>query len=229
MVLEAVCALLGEKQDWAAAKVVMVDVGFIDRLKNYDKDNIPDGYLRKLRIQTNKPEFEPNHIGKQSLACKSLCLWARAIDKYAKVAKVVGPKKKKVAELMSQLDAKKGQLRIKEEELNKVKEKVAKLQADCDETMQKKKQLEDDIEKTKNRLIAAEKLTSLLSDEGVRWEQQIKEIDITIKELVGNVFMSACSMNYCGPFTIKYREKLEQDWLENLKEYNIPLSENYNL
>lgn len=77
----------------------MVDVGFIDRLKNYDKDSIPESYLRKLRIHTKKPEFEPSYIGQKSMACKSLCMWCVAIDKYAEVAKIVGPKKKKVAEL----------------------------------------------------------------------------------------------------------------------------------
>lgn len=37
---------------------------------------------------------------------------------------------------------------------------------------------------------------------------------MTVKELVGNVFMSASAMNYCGPFTIKYRENLDKKWLD---------------
>jgi dynein heavy chain len=40
-----------------------------------------------------------------------------------------------------------------------------------------KNKLEDDINKTKSRLIAAEKLTQLLADEGVRWTEEIKTID----------------------------------------------------
>lgn len=42
----------------------MIDIGFIDRLKNYDRDNIPDKYLNKLRVYTTKPEFEPNLMEK---------------------------------------------------------------------------------------------------------------------------------------------------------------------
>ena len=40
-----------------------------------------------------------------------------------------------------------------------------------------KKKLEKDIETTKNRLIAAEKLTELLAEEGVRWGEEITTID----------------------------------------------------
>ena len=134
-------------------------MGFIDKLKNFDKNNVPDTVLRKLRLSINKPEFDPFNIGKVSMACKSLCLWARAIDNYSKISKVVEPKKKKVAEMQAKLDVKLKELRIKEEELDKVKQKVTKLEKECNETVAFKKKLEKDIATTNNRLIAAKKLT----------------------------------------------------------------------
>ena len=137
----------------------MVDMGFIDKLKNFDKNNVPDTVLRKLRLSINKPEFDPFNIGKVSMACKSLCLWARAIDNYSKISRVVEPKKKKVAEMQAKLDVKLKELRIKEEELDKVKQKVTKLEKECNETVAFKKKLEKDIATTNNRLIAAKKLT----------------------------------------------------------------------
>lgn len=54
MVMEAVCVLLGEKTEWAAIKVVMMELNFLDRLKNYDKNNISDNILKKLRTYTKK-------------------------------------------------------------------------------------------------------------------------------------------------------------------------------
>ena len=156
-------------------------MGFIDKLKNFDKNNVPDTVLRKLRLSINKPEFDPYNIGKVSMACKSLCLWARAIDNYSKISKVVEPKKKKVAEMQAKLDVKLKELRIKEEELDKVKQKVTKLEKECNETVAFKKKLEKDIATTNNRLIAAEKLTELLSDEGVRWGEEIQTIDKQIE------------------------------------------------
>jgi len=72
-------------------------------------------------------------------------------------------------------------LRIKEEELDKVKQKVTKLEKECNEIVAFKKKLEKDIATTNKRLIAAEKLTDLLSDEGVRWGEEIQTIDKQIE------------------------------------------------
>lgn len=50
MVMEAVLTLLGEKTDWDTAKKQMVDLAtFVDKLKNYPKDNISEKTLGKLR------------------------------------------------------------------------------------------------------------------------------------------------------------------------------------
>lgn len=55
MVLEAVCILLEETATWDSAKKVMMEMGFLDRLKTYDRNKIPPEVLRKLRVLTNKP------------------------------------------------------------------------------------------------------------------------------------------------------------------------------
>lgn len=72
-------------------------MGFLDRLKSYDRNNIQPATLKKLRVLTTKPEFDPNDIGKKSMACKSLSMWCKAMDNYSKIAKEVEPKKRKVA------------------------------------------------------------------------------------------------------------------------------------
>ena len=115
--LEAVCILLGEKTDWNSAKSVMMSIDFMERLLKYDKNNVSDLTLRKLRQLTNKPEFDPVNVGQKSSACKGLCMWCRAIDNYSKVNKEVEPKKKKVADMMSKLDVKNKELKQKQDEL----------------------------------------------------------------------------------------------------------------
>lgn len=87
--------LLHSRQDWASAKLVLGDTNFLKKLQDYDKDNIPDSMLKKLKRYIDDPQFVPQLIEATSKACKSLCLWVRAIDTYAKVFRVVEPKKKK--------------------------------------------------------------------------------------------------------------------------------------
>lgn len=67
----------------------MTDMGFLDRLKQYDRNSLADKQplLKKLRLVTRKPEFDVEEIGKKSVACKSLAMWAKAMDNYAKISK----------------------------------------------------------------------------------------------------------------------------------------------
>lgn len=74
-----------------------MDMNFLDRLRNYDKNNISEATVRKLRTYTTRTQFEPNFVGSKNLASKSLCMWCIAMDKFQKVSKQVEPKKKKLA------------------------------------------------------------------------------------------------------------------------------------
>ena len=43
------CVLRGEKPDWDTAKKVLGEPNFMRSLLEFDKDNIPDSVIRKLR------------------------------------------------------------------------------------------------------------------------------------------------------------------------------------
>lgn len=53
-------------------------------------------------------------VGQKNAAAKSLCVWCRAIDNYAKVAKEVEPKKQKLAEMQKIFDEKNKDLFMKQ-------------------------------------------------------------------------------------------------------------------
>ena len=77
----------------------MTDLSFLDRLRQYNKDtlNQKERMLKQLRQVTKRPQFDIEDIGKKSVACKSLAMWVKAMDNYARISKDVEPKKKKVA------------------------------------------------------------------------------------------------------------------------------------
>ena len=49
MGVQAVCVLRGERPDWDTAKRILGEPSFMRSLLDFDKDNIPDSYIRKLR------------------------------------------------------------------------------------------------------------------------------------------------------------------------------------
>ena len=62
---------------------------------DYDKDNISDTMIKKLKVYIQNPAFVPEAVEKVSKACRSMCMWVRAMDLYARVFRTVEPKKKK--------------------------------------------------------------------------------------------------------------------------------------
>ena len=148
---------------------------------------------------------------------------------YSEVAKKVAPKKARVEELTRELEADKKILKVKEDKLNQVKSSVAKLKKESEDMQKEQYELITKQELTKDRLERAEKLTYLLEDEGKRWAITVKELEIELTNLVGDVFLSAACISYCGPFTGIFRQQLQTDWHEKAISYKIPLSENVNV
>lgn len=90
---------------------------FIGKLKNYNKDNIKESLLKKLKKYTTDPRFEPANIAKKSNACKSMCMWARALDSYAAVMKIIKPKQAALGKAEGELKGAQDELRSKQQAL----------------------------------------------------------------------------------------------------------------
>ena len=71
IVMEAVMILRQSEPSWAEAKRQLGDPNFINSLKEFDKDNIPDKVLRKINKYTSEPDFTPEKVGTVSGAAKS--------------------------------------------------------------------------------------------------------------------------------------------------------------
>merc|ERR1712127_582696 len=112
---------------WTPAKKELLgDMKFLQRLKDYDKDNIPKKTIKILRKNyVNNPEFEPERIKRASVAAYGLCKWINAMESYDRVAKVVEPKRQKLAsseielkETMDTLGLKQSELKVVQDELS---------------------------------------------------------------------------------------------------------------
>ena len=230
IVMEAVCVMLGEKESWDVAKKLLGKVDFMDQLQNYDKDNIAESKLKKLRkVYIPMDEFQPENVQKVSKAGLGLCLWCRAMDVYADVAKTVGPKRAKLEEMNKKLAAANADLAVKQAQLKEVQDKVASLRELCDETVAQKDQLQSDTDQTAARLVRAEKLTSGLNSEGARWRESIISLSQEKIDLIGDCFLSCACVSYYGGFTGSYRDDLIEKWLTFAAEVEIPASKKFSL
>ena len=87
-----------------------------------------DRILKKIGTYCAQPDFQPEIIGRVSLAAKSLCMWVRAMEVYGRIYRVVEPKKQRLAQATSQLQEKQAVLADAKAKLKEVGQKCLKLQ-----------------------------------------------------------------------------------------------------
>ena len=227
--MEAVCTLLGRKPDWDNSKKLLGEADFMEQLLNFDKDNIDPKRIKGLQKYIAMEDFTAETVGRVSKAAKGLCMWARAMDVYARVAKEVEPKKAKLAEANSQLDTAMTTLNAKKANLKEVQDKVAVLQQQLDGALAEQKSLSDQADLCQARLDRSGKLTSALGDEQVNWTRESEILTVKLEQLVGNVFLGSACVAYIGPFTGLYRKQIMAEWVETSKELGLPTADIFDL
>ena len=227
--MEAVCVLLGKKADWDTSKKLLGESNFMEQLLNFDKDNIDPKRIKSLQKYISMEDFTPETVGKVSAAAKGLCMWAKAMDVYARVAKEVAPKKAKLAEANGQLDSAMATLNEKKANLQAVQDKVAALEDQLKGALEEKKNLSDQADLCQARLTRSGKLTSALGDEQVNWTNLSASLAVQLEKLVGDVFLGSACVAYMGPFTGIYRKQIISAWVEQAQEMALPIQDVFSL
>ena len=115
-VAEACMVLLKEKNsDWASFQKVMAAPGFLKRLQDYDKDNVPKQIISKLEVIIAKKMNQMEQLAGASKACYSIGLWATAIKDYYYAMLKVRPLQEKQDKAIAELNAANALLKDKED------------------------------------------------------------------------------------------------------------------
>merc|ERR1711871_18260 len=223
--LEAVMILFRLKTDWATAKKKISEANFLQQVKAYDKDNVPESIVKKIAKYVSKADFAPEAFKAVSSAAGALWVWVHAIYIYCGVAKEVEPKRKKLKKAEQSLAVKQAALAKAQEELAEVKAKVAKLKEQYDGSVGEKEALREEAEDLQNKLERADQLVNGLSGEYTRWQNSIAGLEQNLTDLTGDCLAAAAVLSYCGPFDADYREGLLSSWMGNIAAKEIPHTE----
>ena len=229
VVMEAVCLLLQQPTSWDSARRVLGQPDFMKQLLNYDKDNIDDKTLSALKRFTLNPEFVPENVENVSKAAKGLCMWVRAVDTYAGVAKEVEPKRKRLKEADELLQVAQSSLAEKQAQLESVVEKVRQLEEQLAQAQSDQKQLQDEADLCEARVARAAKLTSALGAEQVEWMRAIRALDEKLVKSVGDVMLSSACVTYFGPFNAQYRQRFVRQAHAACIKYSLDVSDSFSL
>ncbi|KAM9717113.1 dynein axonemal heavy chain 2 [Menidia menidia] len=223
-VMQAVMTLLGKEPTWAEAKRQLGESSFIKSLVYFDKDNISDRVLKKIGQYCRQPDFQPEIIGKVSLAAKSLCMWVRAMEVYGRIFREVEPKRALLNTAMSQLAEKQAALAEAQSKLREVADKLDQLKKQHSEKLAMKETLRQKSDDMEVKLDRAGKLVTGLAGERVRWEERVAGLEENMGYLVGDCLLAASFLSYMGPFLSNYREELLAIWMKEVLDSQIPCS-----
>uniref|UniRef100_A0A5K3F3Z0 Dynein heavy chain 7, axonemal n=1 Tax=Mesocestoides corti TaxID=53468 RepID=A0A5K3F3Z0_MESCO len=245
LVMEAVCVLKGVKPDkvndpsgsgrklddfWGPSKRLLGDMKFLEHLKTYDKDNIPEQIIKTIRDKyIPNPDFKPERIAVASTAAEGLCKWVIAIDAYDKVAKIVAPKKVALAKAMEEYNIAMEALNKKRAALKVVQDRLQALTDELTANKQKKIDLENKVDMCTKKLERAEQLIGGLGGEKQRWTDNAKALGEQYVTLTGDVLVSSGVVAYLGAFTPSFRAEQAADWLAGIKKSVIPCSGEFSL
>ncbi|KAA6382715.1 MAG: putative dynein heavy chain, partial [Streblomastix strix] len=228
-VMNAVCTLMGKKPDWDNARQLLSQTNFIQMLINYDITEITDAVDRKMRPFIEDPDFKPEKVESVSKAAANICQWIVAIVEFARVSKIIEPKKQAAKVAQEKLNDLQEKLAVKQKQLQDVEDALATMQANFDAKRKESAETETMIAQTERRFTNATRLVAALGDEGVRWNASLALGKSQKKFVLGDSILSAACLSYIGPYTAQYRQDLINDWLESCDELDIPVSQNFNL
>uniref|UniRef100_A0A8C8SM12 Dynein axonemal heavy chain 2 n=1 Tax=Pelusios castaneus TaxID=367368 RepID=A0A8C8SM12_9SAUR len=224
-VMQAVMILRGNEPTWAEAKRQLGEPNFIKQLINFDKDNISDKVLKKISGYCAQPDFQPDIIGRVSLAAKSLCMWVRAMEMYGRIYRVVEPKRARMNAAMAQLAEKQASQAEAQEKLREVAEKLERLKQEYEEKLAQKDDLRKRSEEMEIKLDRADKLVSGLAGEKARWEETVQGLEEDLGYVVGDCLLAAAFLSYMGPFLSSYRDEIVSHiWMKQIRELEVPCS-----
>jgi dynein heavy chain, axonemal len=95
---------------------------------NYDKDNIPDALVAKIKPMMEKEELSEAKVKSASGALVAVRIWILAMITYHEVLKIVGPKKAIAAEMGAKLAIVQKDLGEKQAQVREINAKLDKLQ-----------------------------------------------------------------------------------------------------
>ncbi|XP_077022232.1 dynein axonemal heavy chain 17 isoform X3 [Tamandua tetradactyla] len=225
MILTAPEGKIPKDKSWKAAKIMMGKVDtFLDSLKRFDKEHIPEACLKAFKPYQGNPTFDPEFIRSKSTAAAGLCSWCINIVRFYEVYCDVAPKRQALEEANAELAE-------AQEKLTRIKNKIAELNANLsnltsafERATAEKIKCQQEADATNRVISLANRLVGGLASENVRWAESVENFRKQGVTLCGDVLLISAFVSYVGYFTKKYRNELmEKFWIPYIHKLKVPI------
>lgn len=217
------------KTTWSESTKMMSDTSFLKKIREFKKDAIDAETIDLLQPYFRYPNYT---IEAALLACgqvAGLLKWTRAMSDFYKVNVNVIPLKADLAKkeaLLERASQELFQLEVAQKEAEKMVEQAEKEFSVANVALMVVK---DAASLLQSKLDAAHAMITGLSEERIRWTDQIEVFKDEINRLVGDALILDGFLSYTGPFNQEFRAMMQVTWQNELKKRGIPFTESINV
>lgn len=243
MVMSSVCIMMGIKPEskmdpatqkkvtsfQGAAKLMMSDMGFLDKLLGYNKEGITEELIKKVKPYIENERYVPEQLKSNNIVASNMAQWVIAMDKFYHVNLIVIPKKAQLAVAEAEFNEVNAKLNIKKAELKKVQDQVDALRKQLKQAQDEKQYLQDKVADVTARLEKATKLIGGLGAQKELWLSNSEKLSDTYINLTGDVLISSGLIAYLGAFNSVLRDELTEMWVKRCQQKEIPNSGDFSL
>ncbi|XP_065591374.1 dynein axonemal heavy chain 17 isoform X2 [Cyrtonyx montezumae] len=225
MILTAPHGKIPKDRSWKAAKIMMGKVdAFLDALKKFDKEHIPEACLKEFQRYQSDPTFDPEFIMSKSTAAAGLCSWCLNIVRFYNVYCEVEPKRRALEEANAELAEAQDKLSRIKKKIAVLNTNLATLTARFEKATSEKIKCQQEADATNRIITLANRLIGGLASENMRWAESVEAFREQEKTLCGDVLLITAFVSYVGYFTKKYRaELMENHWIPYLQGLKVPI------
>ncbi|NXE57526.1 DYH17 protein, partial [Casuarius casuarius] len=225
MILTAPGGKIPKDKSWKAAKIMMGKVDtFLDALKKFDKEHIPEACLKAFKPYQSDPNFDPESILSKSTAAAGLCSWCLNIVRFYEVYCDVAPKRQALEEANAELAEAQDKLSRIKHKIADLNANLATLTAEFEKATAEKIKCQQETDATNRVITLANRLVGGLASENVRWAESVETFQAQEKTLCGDVLLTSAFVSYVGYFTKKYRAELvDKRWIPFLGGLKVPI------
>ena len=156
----------------------------------------------------NDSELIPEKLKGVSSAASALCTWIRAVESYARVYRIVQPKKERYQKALLELNEKQSLLQQSKNELLTIQNRIETLRHDYELKMKEKDQLQRNAEETAMFLDRATKLLDGVAEKRTIWDMTSTHLNENLDNLLGNSLLACAFLSYLGSFLSNYRDDI---------------------
>ena len=207
---------------WAAAKKLLNRTKFVEELKVFDFETVPDEKWDEIVRTLEAKDLKAENIRSVSLAASGLCHWLNSLCMFALTMRHVRPKVAALEDLEKALLKLEYDLEAKREALQVAQEANAVVDSEHQQVKDDYDKVTADVEQLHARLANAEELTGSLADERVAWQELTESLAKKLTNLPSSCIMAATTITFLGNLSTGLRKAVLKIWVEEALMQNLP-------